>query len=234
MSALGVLVSLIYKSFFLKGDSGYRLAHPLAKALLLASLVLTYIRAPTWELALFLAAIAIAGLISPGPQWLYSALSLSGLVAAYMSLTSLLLSAIGITGAPPIAALYVFVKSLYISFSLMFLFSTLSPLDIANLMNSLGMKRACLYPVLVWRVVPFSLKAFLDSLQLAGIKGEGVLQRIPPATAAILEAGAYFDEYNYARLETPLPRGVELRRSAGHTCALILLSMALAALSLTA
>lgn len=232
MSVLGALVSLIYKSFFLKGDVGFRLAPPLAKLLLLASILFTYVRAPTWEFAIFLTAIAIAGLISPGFQWLYSALTLSGIVAAYMSLTALLLSVIGITSAPLSSIPFIFIRSLYISFSLMFLFSTISPLDIANLMNSLGMKRACLYPALVWRVVPFSLKAFLDSIQLAAAKGEGVIQRIPPATAAILEAGTYFDEYNYARLESPLPRGIKLRRSAGYAYALLLLSIILLALSL--
>ncbi|MCY0867697.1 MAG: hypothetical protein OWQ48_00475 [Desulfurococcus sp.] len=228
MAVLGWLVSVVYKAFFLKGDTGFKRAHWTVKVLYIAILTLIIARG---DLGLLLGALLVSlalGLISPGYEWVLSTLTLSSIVSAYMSLTSLIAS---LAGFSPVGGywsiVFIALRTLSLSTIIAFSFVIISPLEISSLLILLGAGRLAGIPLLVWRLIPYGLKSFSESLGIGYVKGERVSQRIPPAVASVIEIGGFIEEYCFYKLNSKAKRIVLPEYTWRHTAILALSSVIL-------
>lgn len=203
MGFISWLVSIVYKILFLKGDTGFRQAHWVVKMLHLSLIVFILLENHLRSLTGMAVLSLILGLVSPGYEWAISILALSSLISLYMSLTAMIASIIGF--APVDASLipFIAVKTLALSVILAFAFIIVSPLEVSSLLIKLGARRAGNVPLLIWRLMPYGLKSFTESLAIGYVKKEKTLNRIPPAVASLLEIGGFIEEYCFYKLNTP-------------------------------
>lgn len=226
---MSFLVGLVYRALFMKGEEGFRAAHPLSKALYVASVGLALCqmthRAPAL-LALLLVNSAL-GIYWPGPSWLYSSLIISSLPAAWLAATAFIGGYVGLPPVDPLSAFSIFVKAEAASLSILFAASILSPASICNAMIRAGSRHAYV-PLLVWRIIPYSLRALEDSLGVGALKGEKAHKRLPSAVAALYEHASYVEEYAWFKLEARPKKPLPMERSRLATLVLIAGSAAVA------
>jgi len=217
MGFISWLVSVVYRTFFLKGDTGFKTTHWAVKVahILLVTVVLA--SGDTHLLAGLALSLVILGFISPGREWVVSTLALSTIVSLYMSLTALLGSLVGLAPVSMENAVVIGVKTLTVSISIAFTFTLISPLEISALLVELGARRAGSFPLLTWRLIPYGLKSFVESLQIGYVKGEKTSSRIPPAVASILEIGGFMEEYCFHKLNTDAKHAVLPQYSAKYS-----------------
>jgi len=194
--------SIVYKTFFLSGDTGFRRAHWAVKIAHVAIVALIIAIGDTRLLVELSLISMILGLYSLGYEWVVSTLALSAILSVYMSLTALIASLIGIAPISLERALLIAIRTLALSTTLAFTFTIISPLEITSLLIKLGARRASATPLLTWRLIPYGLKSFIESLQVGYVKGERTLSRIPPAVASIVEAGRLIEEYCFYKLSS--------------------------------
>ncbi|MEM4487816.1 MAG: hypothetical protein QXK88_03310 [Desulfurococcaceae archaeon] len=225
MGFIGWLVSIVYKSFFLFGDEGYRKAHYLSKIIFVSVVLLLMMTIP--ERAYLMSFIIIPlGLLSPHPEWILASTILSSLAGLYLSISAYILSFTGLYYMETLQILEIAGRAIGFSLSLIFIFATISPIEIHNLLYFLRSKRSCVFPLLLWRLVPYGLKNFMDSLSVGSLKGEQVTKRIPPAVASMIEIGRFIDEYCYWRLKTGVKTPLKLNKNSVYTFLLIVGSVA--------
>jgi len=208
MGFISWLVSVVYRTFFLKGDTGFKTTHWAVKVVHILLVAIVLASGDTHLLAGLALSLVILGLISPGREWVASTLALSTIVSLYMSLTALLGSLVGLAPVSVENAVVIGVKTLALSISIAFTFTLISPLEISALLVKLGARRASSFPLLTWRLIPYGLKSFVESLQIGYVKGEKTSSRIPPAVASILEIGGFIEEYCFHKLNTGARRAV--------------------------
>ncbi|MGC8983138.1 MAG: hypothetical protein ACP5KA_05255 [Desulfurococcaceae archaeon] len=220
MGVLGFFISTIYKSLFLAGESGYKLAHPASKLAFIASAAaFLALRSPASFLATPL--VLVLGAIHPGLSWVASALALSALAGSYFALSAYLLSLTGLYYMSLLDVLLVALRTSSISLLILFAFTTISPLDLFNALLAAGARRFSSYPLLVWRLAPQGLKNFAESLAVGSLKREPATKRIPAAAASIIEAGWLTEEYCYWRLRAEPTKRIKLGTSPRHTLLLV-------------
>jgi len=200
MGFISWLISVVYRTFFLKGDTGFKTAHWAVKVVHILLVAVVLASGDTRLLAGLALSLVILGFISPGREWVASTLALSTIVSLYMSLTALLGSLVGLAPVSVEDAVVIGVKTLTVSISIAFTFTLISPLEISALLVKLGARRAGSFPLLTWRLIPYGLKSFVESLQIGYVKGEKTSSRIPPAVASILEIGGFIEEYCFHKL----------------------------------
>ena len=230
MRVIGALVSLIYRSLFLKGVSGAKAAHSLARlAYVSAFVAAVYLRGDSVFLAA--ATAALMAFADSRLDWVGPATILSSIPATWYALTAYLIS---LAGVPPVVtladAVIIFARTLALSLTIMFIIYSIDPVSISNALYALGARRASTAPLLVWRVMPYGLSAMMESLAIGELKGEGVGKRIAPAVAAIIEHGRGIEASAYLRLSAPMVHGLPRRVDTFFT-ALFLLSAAALILS---
>lgn len=230
MRVLGWLVAIVYKALFLKGDTGFKQAHWVVKALHLTLVSMAILSGNplvyTGAFTLFI----LLGLLSPGYEWAASTLILSSLISIYMSATALLASLAGVAPITLTDAVLIALKTASLSTMLAFSFIIISPLEISSLLIKLGAGRLAALPLLTWRLMPLGLKTFVESLQIGRVKGERVSARIPPAVAGLMEAGGFIEEYCFHRLSTGAKHPVLPYYSSKYTLILLAGDLAIALL----
>ena len=227
MRVIGALVSLIYRSLFLKGVSGAKAAHSLAKlAYVSAFIVAAYLRGDSVYVAA--AAAVFMALADSRLDWVGPAVALSSIPAAWYSLTAY---AISLAGVPPVVtvadAAVIYVKALAYSLTIMFIIYSVDPVSISNALHALGARRAPSVPLLIWRVMPYGLSAMMESLAIGELKGEGASRRIAPAIAAIIEHGRGIESSAYLRLAAEMIHRLPRRTDRFFTALFILSAAAL-------
>jgi len=201
---IGALVSLIYKSLFLKGASGVKDAHSIAKvAYIVAFVAAAYLR----DDSVYFAAVTAAAmaLADSGLDWVVPAVTLSSIPASWYALTAYIIS---LAGVPPEVTLgdaaVIFARTLSISLVIMFVIYSMDPISISNALHAVGARKAASAPLLIWRVMPYGLSTMVESLAIGELKGEGAGKRIAPAIAAIIEHGRGVEASAYLRLAAPM------------------------------
>ena len=200
MRVIGALVSLIYRSLFLKGTSGAKAAHSLAKlAYVSAFVAAAYLRGDSVYVAA--ATAALIALADSRLDWAGPATLLSSIPATWYALTAYLIS---LAGIPPVVtftdAAIIFARALAYSLTIMFIIYSIDPVSISNALHALGARKASSAPLLIWRVMPYGLSAMMESLAIGELKGERASKRIAPAIAAIIEHGRGIEASAYLRL----------------------------------
>lgn len=218
------LLSIVYKSMFLTGDSGLREAHVLSKIVFTTSLVLAHVVYPE-KSPTILPVLVVLGIVHASLEWVTAILSLTGLVGVYLASSAYLLSLTGLYYMTPIQVLMIALRATTIAMSIVLVFNTISPIELYNLLHVLGAKRFSTYTLLLWRLTPLGLKSFTDSLAVGHLKKESTVKRIPPATASIIESGWFIEEYNYWRLRVRTKTQIPLTRTTLHTIILLLSSL---------
>mgnify|MGYP001772530560 CR=1 FL=1 len=225
------LVYVIYKSMFGLPEKGAKIAHPLAKLFFILAIVFSYPFMTPLKLILYLFSTIGYSLFGNGKEWVKASLTLSSIVTLYIIVTTAIGWIIGFRTSPW-SLWEIGLRSLYVSFSVMLCLSVISPIDLVNLLVCLKARRVSYFPLMTWRIIPTSMKFFTESLAVTSLKKEKISQRIPPATAAVLEAGRFIEEYNYARLATGLSSTLPQHRSWGHTAVIVIVGIFLTACSL--
>jgi len=226
---LSWILSVIYKSFFLTGDEGFRRAHVLAKATFILSIILLILKNParSYLLALFIIPI---GLIYPGFEWVVAVTTLTALVGFAMGASAYLLSLTGLYHMTPLELLLIMARSIGLGMGLVFMFVIISPIELFNLLYLLGFRSAAVVPLLLAKTTPLGVRSFLDSLMVGSLKHEAFTKRIPPAVASLIEVGRFIDEYCYWKLRIPARKMIAINRSYNYTVILLIISLLLAIL----
>lgn len=220
MGIISWLVSAVYKSLFLKGDTGYRQAHVAVKALLIISIALFISRKP--DQVFVLAAILVPfGLLYPGLEWVVAVVGLSAFTGTVLAVSAYLLSLTGLYHMHALQILESVARTIGISVGVVFAFTIISPIELYNVIYALGGRKAAVFPLLLWKLIPQGLRNFADSLVVGSLKREHTTKRIPPAVASLIEAGWLIEEYCYWKLRTPVKITIGLKRSPKYTILLL-------------
>lgn len=227
MTLIGILVSIVHKSLFMSGDTGFRTAHPISKLAFLVSLVALLAKGPSRVLAIT-PVILLLGAVHPGYEWVAASAILSGLVGLYMGTSAYLLSLLGLYEMGLFDVVNITLRTFSFSVSTIFVFNSLSPLEFYNVLLLLGARRASSYPILVWRFMPQGLKNFVDSLMVGYLKKERSYKRLPSAVASFIEIRKLVDEYCYWRIRTQAKVTINIDRDQNYTFMLLVASLAIA------
>lgn len=226
MSVLGLLVYFVYKALFITGDRGYRVSHPLSKLVFLISMLIIIARLP--HKTPFIAPLVIVlGILHPGLEWVIATSTLSGLVGLYMGVSAYLLSLLGLYQMHLQDILTIALRTFSISIAGLFVFTMITPVELYNVVLVLRAGKAASYPLLIWRLMPQSLKNFLDSISVGVLKKERATRRIPAAVASVIEMGWFIEEYCYWRLRVKPKTLIHVDRSTKYTLILLLSSLLL-------
>lgn len=224
MSFFTWLISVVYKAMFLAGDSGFKRAHVESKIVFTASLLLAYTANPE-KFPAILPVLCALGTLHAGLEWVVATLTLTGLVGVYLAGSAYLLSLTGVYAMTPLQVLFVALRATAIAFSIVLVFNTISPVELYNALHLLRARHFSSYALLLWRLMPLALRNFIDSLAVGYLKREKITSRIPPATASVIEAGWFIEEYSYWRLRVKSKTRIPLSRSLLHTLTLLLFSL---------
>lgn len=227
MSLLGWLVSILYKSLFLLGDTGYRRAHLLSKFVFILSVVLLISVNPERSYILFLL-ISPIGVISPGLEWLIAISSLSAVVGFFLAGSALLLSLFGLFQMTIYQFIMIIIRTVGISIGIVFSFNIISPIELYNILYYLRLRKIAVVPLTLWKIIPYGLKNILDSLTVGQLKREFFTKRIAPSVASMLETSWLIEEYCYWRLKTVPKVPISYERSYKYTIILLICALLLA------
>ncbi|QOR94145.1 hypothetical protein IMZ38_05795 [Thermosphaera chiliense] len=204
MSVVGALVSIIYNVFFLHSEEGFRRAEPFSKLIFILCVLTLMLRHPhgviiTGVLTLLL------GLYYPGMEWALSTLVLTSLVGAYMGGSTLLSNFLGWSSLSILEILLVVARTITLSTTIIFIVVIISPVSLTNILRKIGFKKQAVHiPLLIWRLVPYGMKWFVESLMIGALKNEKTTARIPVVVAGLVEVGRFLEEYSYHRLSSEM------------------------------
>jgi hypothetical protein len=199
-----LLVELVYRSLFLRGEESFRLVDSYTKLLFIGMGITCIIICGDPGLIATLLLCVGLGLYGEGKSWAASSLGLSSIPAAWYGLTAYFVSVMGY--GPRITlwdSLMIYTRVLSYSEILIFAASIISPLKLTNLLIRLGGRTSSIIPPLIWRLTPMGLRYMVESLEIGRLKGEPASKRLAPAIAVMLEAGRRILEANYYRLDAP-------------------------------
>ncbi|MEM4718029.1 MAG: hypothetical protein QXE81_04630 [Desulfurococcaceae archaeon] len=227
MSIPGWLVSVVYKSLFLAGDTGYRRAHLLSKFVFILSVILLISVNPerSYILVLIVAPISI---IYPGLEWLIAISSLSAFVGLFLAGSAFILSSIGLFQMTLYQFTMIVIRTIGISIGIIFSFNIISPIELYNILYSLHLRKIAVVPLILWKIIPYGLKSILDSLMVGQLKRELFTKRIAPAVASMLETSWFIEEYCYWRLKSTPKTPISYERSYKYTIILLICALLLA------
>lgn len=214
MSFLAGLISIIYNVLFLRGEEGFRRASSLSKLMFIMAVITLMVKNPEKVFILGIL-VMIMGVYYPGVKWLYSTLILTSIFGAYMGLSTLMSNLLGWSSLSIIEVIFIAVRTMVISFSIIFVFVIISPTSLTNLMLRIGLKRRYVHvPMLIWRLIPYGIRSFIDAIMIGYLKREKTIARLPVVVAGVWEMGSFVEEYCYHRLNAQLNSPIILVRES--------------------
>ena len=221
MPLIDALVGLVYKTFFLVGESSYRKTPSILKVFFTIISLLVLINNPYMGSLTILFLVSILGVIGYSNKWVYASLTLSSIPGVWYALTAYVLGLIGFTQQITLThTLWIYIRTTTISYLILFIASMISPTKIFNIL--LHIKRdAATTPLLLWRITPYGLTTIMESLAIGKLKKEKTRSRIAPAMASLIEYGELVKEINYYRLMNPPKHPIPIENSLKHTIILL-------------
>ncbi|ADG90629.1 hypothetical protein [Thermosphaera aggregans] len=210
MSIIGALVSIVYNVFFMRGEEGFRRVESFSKLIfILCTLTLMFRRPDRVIITGFIT--LLLGLYYPGMEWALSTLVLTSILGAYMGLSTLLSNFLGWSSLSIFQVFMVVVRTISFSTTIIFIVAILSPRALSNILRKIGLKKLVVHiPILIWRLIPYGMKWFTESLMIGYLKNERVTTRIPVVAAGVIEVGQYLEEYSYYRLNSEMKKPILL------------------------
>lgn len=223
MSVIGSLVSIIYNVFFLRGEDGFRRAEPFSKIIFILCAITLMTRHPGGVVITGVITLLL-GLYYPGVEWATSTLVLTSLLGAYMGASTLLSNVLGWSSLTIFQILLVMARTITLSTTVIFIVVILSPVSISNILRKLGIRKLVVHvPLLIWRLVPYGMRWFMESLMIGSLKNEKTTARIPVVAAGVIEVGRFLEEYSYHRLNSEIKTPIILVKER-HTPDIILVA----------
>jgi hypothetical protein len=210
VSIIGALVSIVYNVFFMRGEEGFRRVESFSKLIfILCTLTLMFRRPDRVIITGFIT--LLLGLYYPGMEWALSTLVLTSILGAYMGLSTLLSNFLGWSSLSIFQVFMVVVRTISFSTTIIFIVAILSPRALSNILRKIGLKKLVVHiPILIWRLIPYGMKWFTESLMIGYLKNERVTTRIPVVAAGVIEVGQYLEEYSYYRLNSEMKKPILL------------------------
>ncbi|RLG80554.1 MAG: hypothetical protein DRO13_03465 [Thermoprotei archaeon] len=227
MHILGSLVYHVFRSLFVTGEKGIRLAHPFAKAFFIFSTLSLFSTGYYSSLAFLLVATMLLGAVSNGYRWLYSSSILALIPSAWYAITAYLLVLAGLPysyGLLDIALIGL--RTYTLSLLILLYASMVSPARLYNILLRIGAKRLSVAPILTWRIVPQGLVYVLESLAIGRVKGESASKRLAPAMASLLELGEYVRIASYYKIYGTPSNKIPVSTSMKYSVVLVAVSIA--------
>ncbi len=226
MRIIGVLIDLVYKSLFLRGESGYRSVYSLVKMFFIIVSLYYFLVSGMNGSVILIIIVSILGLLDYGREWVISAYTLSSIPGIWYALTAYILGLFNPSLMPSIYGLLsIYLRTTCFSYILLFILAIISPTRLTNIIYRLGFRENASAPLLLWRMMPYGLKAMQESLAIGELKGEPVSRRLAPAIASLIEYSRYVDEANYYRLRSPMRRSIPLLIDKKYSVILLIASL---------
>ena len=181
---IGKLISLIYRSIFLYGDMWYR--HSSIALNLFFTILSIYIVSLGMRETIIVLAIAIAlYILFKAFNALIATTVISSIPAAWLALTNLIFTGISIDAL--YKALEIFTRAITIAIAVLLFLLMMNPIELSNYLCRVMKKPSCLYPVVLWRVVPMVMKDSSDSLIVMKLKNEKIWKALAVTILSSLE-----------------------------------------------
>ncbi len=221
MPLIGALVGLVYKTFFLMGESSYRKTPTLLKLFFTITSLTVLFYNPYIGSIIILVLVSVLGVLGYTSKWVYASLTLSSIPGIWYALTAYILGLAGLTQSITLMqALWIYIRTTTISYLILFIASMISPTKTANML--LHIKReVATTPILLWRITPYGLTTIMESLAIGKLKKEKTKTRIAPAIASLIEYGELVKEINYYRLMNEPRYPIPIENSVKHTIILL-------------
>ncbi len=225
MRIIGLLVGLVFRSFFQTGEIGFRKAHIIAKIVFLVTALSIFIFCGKYTTLAILLVIVLLGAIGYGVWWSISSYTLSSIPGLWYAGTALILSYLNLSPiVTPLDAIWIYVRATTLSLVIIFVGAAISPVQLSNMLHHFS-KQAPIMIYLTWRIMPYGLKEMTESLIIGDLKGEKASTRLAPAIASLLETGIRIKEANPFRLETTPKQKIPYTCSVKYTFLLLVASI---------
>jgi hypothetical protein len=234
MRIIGLLIDLVYKSLFLRGEGGYRSVCLPLKILFVVVSIYYFLVSGMYGSIILIIIVSILGLLDYGYKWIISAYTLSSIPGVWYALTAYILGLLNPSLMPNIwGLLSIYFRTTCFSYLLLFILAITSPTRLANIIYRLGFGKTASAPLLLWRMMPYGLKAMQESLAIGELKGEPVSKRLAPAIASLIEYSKYVGEANYYRLRSPMRISIPLFTDKKYSVILLITSLIISLLIIT-
>ncbi len=221
MPLIGPLVGLVYKTFFLMGESSYRKTPTFLKLFFTITSLTVLFYNPYMGSIVILVLVSALGVLGYTGKWVYASLTLSSIPGLWYALTAYILGLAGLTQSITLMqALWIYIRTTTISYLILFITSMISPTKTANILLRVK-KGAATTPILLWRITPYGLTTIMESLAIGKLKKEKTKTRIAPAMASLIEYGELVKEINYYRLISEPKYPIPIENSVKHTIILL-------------
>ncbi len=196
---LGWLTGKIYEALFTDVESGAKKTHILVK-IVFAITILVCVGLGFYQSIAGLIAVVIVMLLSGLVSIIPPVLVISSIPALWFSLSNaILLSLNGELNY--IVVLEVYVRTLTASTAILLFIATLNPYELSRILYRLGLKKQCLIPVMVWRLMPLALRDVVEAYGLQKLKNQALWKSIAISTASMFEKSDMMLESNGLKLE---------------------------------
>lgn len=225
MRIIGLLVGLVFRSFFQTGEIGFRKAHMIAKTVFLIATLGVFVSCGKYTTLAILLVVVLLGIIGYGAWWLVSSYVLSSIPGLWYAGTALILSYLNLSPiVTPLDAIWIYVRATTLSLIIIFMGASISPIQLSNILYHIN-KHAPIMIYLTWRIMPYGLKEVIESLIIGDLKGEKAPARLAPAIASLLETGIKIKEANPFRLNIAPKQKIPYTCSVKYTLLLMATSI---------
>ncbi len=204
---LGWLISKIYEALFTDVESGAKKTHILVKIIFTIT-ILVCVGLGLYQSITGLIAVIVVMLLSELTFIIIPVLIISSIPALWFSLSNTILLALN-GELNYITILEVYVRTLTASIAILLFIVALNPYELSGILYRLGLRRQCLTPVMIWRLMPLALKDVVEAYGLQKLKNQALWKSIAISTASMFEKSDLLLESNGLKLEVgviePLP-----------------------------
>ncbi|MEM0380647.1 MAG: hypothetical protein QXP71_04900 [Desulfurococcaceae archaeon] len=202
MNPINLIVQHIYRSLFLTKQTTLRKTNLFVKIIFIISTIYCYVISLDKPLLLIhiITVLVILSLIDRGLEWIFSVIIVSIIPGLWFSLTTLLLKLTGFIEIDLSTIFMIFIRTIIVTYTIIFCFSIIDPVEVYNLLIRIGLNKYAVIVLLIYRLTPYGLNSFIESLNISRLKEEDIKSRLAPAVASIIETASYINEYGYFKI----------------------------------
>lgn len=204
---LGWLAGKIYEALFTDVESGAKKAHIFVKVAF-TIVVLICVGSGFYGSVNGLIAVTIVMPLSGLVSIAVPVLIISSIPALWFSLSNAILLLLN-GEFNYMVILEVYVRTLTASIAILLFIVTLNPYELSRILYRLKLKKQCLTPIMIWRLMPLALRDVVEAYGLQKLKNQALWKSIAISTASMLEKSDLLLESNGLKLKAgvvePLP-----------------------------
>lgn len=227
LNIVSFITYIVYRSFFLTGETILRKTILFVKIIFVATMIYTYICSLNKIILLMymFTLLLILSYIDRGLEWIVSVILLSIIPALWFITTTYLLMIISYRNIDVYILLFILIRTIVLTYTVVFSYSIINPVEIYDLLIKIGLNKYSIAILLFYRLVPYGLNNFNESLSISKLKKEKVKNRLGPAVASIIETINYMNEYCYFKINSEPKYLVKYSIDKTYSLILILVSI---------